>query len=329
MATGEHRQRNSRTMRTGKRSLLAAAALMLALSGCGGIDSGQAGATQQEGTSGDEQAVLEYLSGPAEINTALQKAGAQCMREAGFTSGGWEARLRAHESISEISGRFESEEDAKFRGYSTTLWIPETYPTLSYLSSAQRQAMYGSRPQLDSRNLRPQKYDWGKSTAPSAPNLFTPIAVTADPAEYGCKGIAVQKVFGSLENYATYEALYPELRQLGARSAEAARKVHDENRGAYQQCLEDAGFNNVGAPPLVAERAEAIAGLYRGEGVLTNAKEQQLAAADYACDKKLHYFEKLDQAVLSANREWVQQNAGRIQQVKRIRDEATARAKTM
>ena len=230
MATGEHRQRNSRTMRTGKRSLLAAAALMLALSGCGGIDSGRAGATQQEGTSGDEQAVLEYLSGPAEINTALQKAGAQCMRESGFTSGGWEARLRAHESISEISGRFESEEDAKFRGYSTTLWIPETYPTLSYLSSAQRQAMYGSRPQLDSRNLHPQKYDWGKSTAPSVPNLFTPIAVTADPAEYGCKGIAVQKVFGSLENYATYEALYPELRQLGARSAEAARKVHDENR---------------------------------------------------------------------------------------------------
>ena len=56
MATGEHRQRNSRTMRTGKRSLLAAAALMLALSGCGGIDSGRAGATQQEGTSGDEQA---------------------------------------------------------------------------------------------------------------------------------------------------------------------------------------------------------------------------------------------------------------------------------
>ncbi len=105
--------------------------------------------------------------------------------------------------------------------------------------------------------------------------------------------------------------------------------MHDENRGAYQQCLEDAGFNNVGAPPLVAERAEAIAGLYRGEGVLTNTKEQQLAAADYACDKKLHYFEKLDQAVLSANREWVQQNAGRIQQVKRIRDEATARAKTM
>lgn len=68
MATGEHRQRNSRTMRTGKRSLLAAAALMLALSGCGGIDSGRAGATQQEGTSGDEQAVLEYLSGPAEID---------------------------------------------------------------------------------------------------------------------------------------------------------------------------------------------------------------------------------------------------------------------
>ena len=112
---------------------------------------------------------------------------------------------------------------------------------------------------LDFRNLRPQKYDWGKSTAPSAPNLFTPIAVTADPAEYGCKGIAIQKVFGSLENYATYEALYPELRQLGARSAEVARKVHDENRGAYQQCLEDAGFNNVGAPPLVAERTKAIA----------------------------------------------------------------------
>lgn len=309
--------------------LLAGAALSLMLSGC--ASGGQAGANTQQTTAANpqEQTILQYLGNPAEINTALQKVGAQCMHDAGYPNNdGQEARLRPHESISDFTGRFNSAEDAQFRGYPNTLWIASTYPTLSYLSGEEHHAMYGQRPQLDSRNLRIQKYDWGASTASAAfTDVFTDIDTSADPAEYGCKGVAIAKVFGSLENYATYEGLYPDLVKLGSAASAQTRKFYDENRQAYQQCLTDAGITNVGAPPLVAERAVFVAGrAYRGEGVRTNEKEQKLAAADYACDQKLGYFDHLDQLVIEANRTWISQNAGRIEQVQKIQGEATERA---
>lgn len=281
----------------------------------------------------NEQAIIEYLSAPAEINAALQKVGARCMSNAGYSGNdGYEARLRAHENISDFTGSFESREDAEFRGYPATLWISSLYPRLSYLTGNEHRAMYGgSGQELDSRNLRIQKYNWGRSSAEAAqPAAFTPIDTSADPAVYGCKGVAIAKVFESLENYAKYEALYPELVNLGPGASEQTRKFYDEKHQQYQQCMVEAGMSDFTAPPLISERAGAYArSTYRGSGVRTNDKEQKLAGADYECDQKLNYFSELTRIVLEQNRDWVSQHGEQIQQVHRIRVNAREQAKNL
>lgn len=264
------------------------------LAACGASDSPSVDLDPQT-----QQIINQYTAPNIDINIALNKVAADCMKEAGFKGRKTYFTDPQSHAVSGLVGVIATEEEARL-GYSATI------------SPDQEDSMEGAELEAYS----------GSEKSKTVSVELTSGAILSRPLE-GCAAQAGEKIYGSVEDSLFYESFINEL--LSAGGVETSKEIINSASAElekYTSCIkETTGFTTHSLEETEKLVAEEL-GTYRSLNEKPSQQEISYALADYRCQQESGYVETINKKYLEKISSWLISHEDLILKVRDIEQKA-------
>jgi hypothetical protein len=259
--------------------------------------------------------LLALASLPPELELAHRVVARSCMSEAGFDLPFDSSPPRDFGgTLIGVAGLFSSEESARATGYASTV---KDLPALIDQYEEDLSAAEGEKYRL--------AY-FGGDDAKMASLTLANGSIVERSAE-GCTAEADIAVYGSVEDTLKAQNFVNEVQAQSAAYASETSADLGANIDEYKTCMSSAGYSVNGLN--ASEVAASTFGKYRSPSEAPSAEEQDMAASDFACQKKTGISVKLDEIFLKKSSTWIVQNEGLIIGTREIVEASRIRARAI
>lgn len=259
--------------------------------------SGCASTGSEEVSPGMVEAAGALANIPPEIEIAQALLVQDCVRQAGFDMPFDSSASRSNPVAFGIANVFDSADQAKRLGYSSTIsqgdGAEDTW--VESLSAQDRERYY-------SVLLGPEDAEQGSIKSPNGVEVSFP--------KEGCIAEARTQLYGSAEDAAAFYQLINEYLAAAHDGSEIRKSRLAPLVPTYEECMRDQGYDveALGAQKL----AEQLFGTYRSPGDPPSTDEQELAVQDFHCQQSIELQTVLAEAFAQSASDWIKANQGKL-----------------